>query len=466
MEKCEKNRIFVRVFKGSGIWSLRLGLNPKQRMNFNKTQNYQIIYSFNHKFMSKIIKLRKGLDINLQGKAAESLVEAPLAKEYAVSPLDFENVTPKLLVKVGDKVKAGTPLFFDKNNQRVLFCSPVSGEVSAVNRGEKRKILNVVVAADANQESEEFAVLDLKKASRDEVIEQLLKSGLWTMILQRPYGIVANPADQPKAVFVSAFDSAPLAPDFNFALKGEKNALQKGMEVLAVLAGGKPHVSVKANAEGEMTALNGVELHTFAGKHPVGNVGVQIHHIDPISKGDIVWTVNIQDVAAIGRLFLTGKVDLKKVVALTGSEVEKPQYYRVISGAPISTIVAGQIKKQAEGDKYEMLGWIAPRFNKFSVSRSYFSWLCPKKQYKLDTNINGGPRAFVVTGLFEEYLPMDIYPMYLFKAIIANDIDKMENLGIYEVVEEDVALCEFVDPSKTEIQQLVRDGINLMIKEC
>ena len=451
--------------------------------------------------MSKIIKLRKGLDINLQGKAAESLVEAPLAKEYAVSPLDFENVTPKLLVKVGDKVKAGTPLFFDKNNQRVLFCSPVSGEVSAVNRGEKRKILNVVVAADANQESEEFAVLDLKKASRDEVIEQLLKSGLWTMILQRPYGIVANPADQPKAVFVSAFDSAPLAPDFNFALKGEKNALQKGMEVLAVLAGGKPHVSVKANAEGEMAALNGVELHTFAGKHPVGNVGVQIHHIDPISKGDIVWTVNIQDVAAIGRLFLTGKVDLKKVVALTGSEVEKPQYYRVISGAPISTIVAGQIKKQAEGDsvriiagnpltgkkvaedgfvtatanqitiipegdKYEMFGWIAPRFNKLSVSRSYFSWLCPKKQYKLDTNLNGGPRAFVVTGLFEEYLPMDIYPMYLFKAIMANDIDKMENLGIYEIIEEDVALCEFVDPSKTEIQQLVRDGINLMIKEC
>ena len=329
----------------------------------------------------------------------------------------------------------------------------------------------------------------------------LLKSGLWTMILQRPYGIVANPADQPKAVFVSAFDSAPLAPNFNFALKGEKAALQKGMDVLAVLAGGKPHVSVLAKAEGEMASLNGVEIHTFAGKHPVGNVGVQIHHINPISKGDIVWTVNIQDVAAIGRLFLNGKVDLKKVVAVTGSEVEKPQYVRVISGAPISSIVAGQIKQQAEGDsvriisgnvltgkkvaedgfltatahqvtvipegdKYELLGWIAPRFGKFSVSRSYFSWLCPKKQYKLDTNLNGGVRPFVVTGLFEEYLPMDIYPMYLFKAIIANDIDKMENLGIYEIVEEDVALCEFVDPSKTEIQQLVRDGINLMIKEC
>ena len=451
--------------------------------------------------MSKIIKLKKGLDINLQGKAAESLVELPLANEYAVSPLDFENVTPKLLVKVGDKVKAGEPLFFDKNNPRVLFTSPVSGTVSAVNRGEKRKVLNVTVAADAQQESAEFALLDLQKATREEVIETLLKSGLWTMILQRPYGIVANPADEPKAIFVSAFDSAPLAADMNIALKGEKENLQKGLEVLSKLSGGKVHLSVKANAEGEMTSLKGAEIHTFEGKHPVGCVGVQIHHIDPIAKGDIVWTVAIQDVAAIGRLFSTGKVDLHKVVALAGSEVEKPQYYRIINGAPIASIVDGNIKKQAEGnsvriiagnvltgkkvaadgfitatatqitvipegDKYEMLGWIAPRFNKFSVSRSYFSWLCPKKEYKLDTNVNGGVRAFVVTGLFEEYLPMDIYPMYLFKAIMANDIDKMENLGIYEIVEEDVALCEFVDPSKTEIQQLVRDGINLMIKEC
>ena len=451
--------------------------------------------------MSKIIKLKKGLDINLQGKAAESLVELPLAAEYAVSPLDFENVTPKLLVKVGDKVKAGEPLFFDKNNPRVLFTSPVSGTVSAVNRGEKRKVLNVTVAADAQQESAEFPVLDVQKASREEVVEMLLKSGLWTMILQRPYGIVANPADEPKAIFVSAFDSAPLAADMNFALKGEKESLQKGLEVLSKLSGGKVHLSVKANAEGEMSSLKSAEIHTFEGKHPVGCVGIQIHHIDPIAKGDIAWTVAIEDVAAIGRLFSTGKVDLHKVIALTGSEVEKPQYYRIISGAPIASIVGGNIKKQAEGDsvriisgnvltgktvaadgfisatatqitvipegdKYEMLGWIAPRFNKFSVSRSYFSWLCPKKEYKLDTNLNGGPRAFVVTGLFEEYLPMDIYPMYLFKAIIANDIDKMENLGIYEIVEEDVALCEFVDPSKTEIQQLVRNGINLMIKEC
>ncbi len=451
--------------------------------------------------MSKIIKLRKGLDINLQGKAAESLVEVPMAGEYAVSPLDFEGVIPKLLVKAGDKVKAGTPLFFDKKDSRVLFTSPVSGTVSAVNRGEKRKVLNVTVAADATQEYETFPTLDLRKANRSEVIEVLLKSGLWTMIRQRPYGIIANPDDAPKSIFVSAFDSAPLAPDMNFVLRGEKDAVQKGLEVLGKLTDGKVHLSMRAKAEGEMASMKGVELHSFEGKHPVGNVGVQIHHIDPIAKGDIVWTAGIQDVAAIGRLFLGGKVDLHKIVALTGSEAAEPKYYRIVSGAPVASVVSGNIKPQAEGDKvriisgnvltgkkvgesdfitadanqitvipegdkYELLGWAAPRFGKFSVSRSYFSWLCPRKEYRLDTNLNGGVRPFVVTGLFEEYLPMDIYPMYLFKAIMANDIDKMENLGIYEIVEEDVALCEFVDPSKTELQQLVRDGINLMIKEC
>lgn len=451
--------------------------------------------------MSKIIKLRKGLDINLQGKAAESLVEVPMAGEYAVSPLDFEGVIPKLLVKAGDKVKAGTPLFFDKKDSRVLFTSPVSGTVSAVNRGEKRKVLNVTVAADATQEYETFPTLDLRKANRSEVIEVLLKSGLWTMIRQRPYGIIANPDDAPKSIFVSAFDSAPLAPDMNFVLRGEKDAVQKGLEVLGKLTDGKVHLSMRAKAEGDMASMKGVELHSFEGKHPVGNVGVQIHHIDPIAKGDIVWTAGIQDVAAIGRLFLGGKVDLHKTVALTGSEAAEPKYYRIVSGAPVASVVSGNIKPQAEGDKvriisgnvltgkkvgesdfitadanqitiipegdkYELLGWAAPRFGKFSVSRSYFSWLCPRKEYRLDTNLNGGVRPFVVTGLFEEYLPMDIYPMYLFKAIMANDIDKMENLGIYEIVEEDVALCEFVDPSKTELQQLVRDGINLMIKEC
>lgn len=451
--------------------------------------------------MSKIITLRKGLDINLLGKAQESLSDAPTAAEYALSPLDFEGVTPKLLVKVGDEVKAGTPLFFNKYNERILFTSPVSGKVAAVNRGEKRRILTVTVTPDAVQRYEEFAKPDLQKATREQIVELLLRSGLWPMIIQRPYGVIASPDDTPKAIFISAFDSAPLAPDYNFVLKSEQKNLQAGIDLLRRLTPGKVHLSVRAGAEGAMTALKGVETHAFAGKHPVGNVGVQIHHIDPVNKGDIVWTVNIQDVAIIGRLVNEGRVDMTRVIAVTGSEVEKPHYVRVISGARVDSILKGNLKPQKEnghvriisgnvltgvksdpegflafyanqitvipeGDRYELLGWAMPRLNKFSVSRAYFSWLCPRKAYNLDTNMNGGERPFVVTGLYERYLPMDIYPMYLLKACLAGDIEKMENLGIYEVVEEDFALCEFVDPSKIEIQQIIRDGINLMIKEA
>ena len=451
--------------------------------------------------MSKIITLRKGLDINLVGKAQETLATAPMASEYALSPLDFEGATPKLLVKAGDRVKAGTALFFNKFNERILFTSPVSGTVSAINRGEKRKVLTVTVTPDSVQEYETFTIPSLGKATREEVVELLLRSGLWPMLIQRPYGIIANPADTPKAVFISAFDTAPLAPDYNFALKGEQQNLQTGLEVMHKLTDGKVHLSVLAGHEGEMPKLQGVELHTFRGKHPAGNVGVQIHHIDPINKDDLVWTVNIQDLAIIGRLFNEGKVDMTKTIAVAGSEIEHPQYVRVIGGAKVDSIVGGNVRPQKEGDsvrfisgnvltgtktaldgylgfyahqltaipegnKYELLGWAMPRLKKFSVSRAYFSWLFPHKAYDLDTNMNGGERPFVVTGLYEQYLPMDIYPMYLLKACLAGDIDKMENLGIYEVTEEDFALCEFVDPSKTEIQQIIRDGINLMIKEA
>ena len=449
--------------------------------------------------MSKIITLRKGLDINLVGKPQESLADAPQASEYALSPLDFEGVTPKLLVKEGDRVKAGTPLFFNKYNERVLFTSPVSGTVAAVNRGEKRKVLSVTVTPDASQEYEEFEKTDLGSASREQIVSLLLRSGLWPMIVQRPYGIIADPSDTPKAVFISAFDSAPLAPDYNFVLKAEQKNLQTGIDVMRKLTPGKVHLSVRAKAEGQMPSLKGAELHAFAGKHPVGNVGVQIHHVDPVNKGEVVWTVNIQDLAIIGRLLNEGRVDRTKVIAVAGSEVKNPQYYRLIDGAPVASVLKDNLKPTAhnpriisgnvltgrktpadgfigfyanmvtvipEGNHYELLGWAMPRLNKFSVSRAYFSWLCPKKVYDLDTNLNGGERPFVVTGLYDKYLPMDIYPTYLLKAILAGDIDKMENLGIYEVVEEDFALCEFVDPSKIEMQQIIRDGINLMIKEA
>ncbi len=305
--------------------------------------------------MSKIITLRKGLDINLEGKPRATTTDAPVAAEYALSPLDFEGVTPKLLVKEGDRVKAGTPLFFDKHNERILFTSPVGGTVAAINRGEKRKVLSVTVTPDAQPSFEEFAKPDLSTVSRDELIELLLHAGLWPMLVQRPYGIIADPADTPKAVFISAFDSAPLAPDYNFVLRDEHEYLQAGIEVLRKLSGGKVHLSMRAGAEGRMPEFKGVELHTFAGKHPAGNVGVQIHHIDPINKGEVVWTVNMQDLAIIGRLVRTGHVDMTRIIAVGGSEVSNPQYYRVIAGARVDSFLGGNLKPQKEGDSVRII---------------------------------------------------------------------------------------------------------------
>lgn len=449
--------------------------------------------------MSKVIKLKKGLDIKLVGEAEKIVVELPLKERYAVSPLAFEGVVPKLLVAEGDKVAAGDALFYDKAHPEVGFTSPVSGTVSAIRRGEKRKLLAIEIAADPQQTYKQFNT-KLDKASREEVVAALLESGLWATIIQRPYGIIANSKDTPKAIFVSGFDSAPLAPDMNVALKGEEEALKAGFAALKVLCG-NVHLGLKAGEQSILEAVEGVEKHYFQGAHPAGNVGVQIHHICPVNKGEQVWTVAIQNVAMIGRLFLEGKVDMTKTYAITGSQVAKPLYVKALVGTSMADILsATELKAKAaeanfrtiegnvltgkkaevddfigiyssqvtvilEGGELELIGWLAPRFNKFSVSRTYFSWLMPKKKYDLRTGLNGGVRPFVVTGLYEKYLPMDIYPMYLFKAIMAGDIEKMENLGIYEIIEEDVALCEFVDPSKQELQALVRDGINLMIKE-
>lgn len=444
--------------------------------------------------MTKIIKLCKGLDIKLQGAAEMTVKEAPMASEYAVSPLDFENLTPKVMVRVGDKVLAGSALFFDKVNPEIVFTSPVSGTVTAVNRGEKRKVLSITVAPDSEQAYETFQIPDLKSAPREEIVALLLKSGLWTLLNQRPFGVLASPAATPKAIFVSAFDSAPLAPDYGFILKDQHDQLQKGFEVLGRLTDGKVHLSYCACQQEPDFA--GVELHAFKGKHPAGNVGVQIHHIDPINKGEKVWTMNIQDVAILGRMFLTGKLDMTRTVVVAGAEVKNPCYYRIISGAKVDSLLADGLKSDnvrvisgnvltgrtvgkdgyigiksnaltviPEGNDYEFMGWAMPRLKKFSASRVYFSWLFPNRKYNLDTNLNGGERPFVATDIYVKYLPMDVYPMHLLKAILASDMDRMENLGIYEVVEEDIALCEFADPSKIEMQQILRNGINLMIKE-
>lgn len=451
--------------------------------------------------MSKVIKIKRGLDIGLVGEAAKEVVVPKPVATYAVSPGDFPGVTPKLLVKPDDEVKAGSPLFFDKDRPSVIFTSPVSGRVAEIKRGEKRKIRAIIIEAVQVQEYEVFPHGKTEKMSREEIVGTLLKSGLWPMIIQRPYGRIADPGTTPKGIFVSGFDSAPLAPDMNFILKDEAENLTAGFEALGKLTSGKVYLGLKAGTEGVLNTIENAEKVFFRGPHPAGNVGVQIHYLDPINKGDVVWTVDVQNVAIIGRLFRTGKVDMRRTVALTGSEILHPKYVSVITGAPlVQPVMAVEVKRLStnerlrliagdvlsgklsnadgyvdmyhnqitiipEGDKYEFLGWIMSRFNKLSVSHSYFSWLFPKKKYDLDTNLNGGKRAFVVTGLFEKYFPMDIYPMYLIKACMAGDIDKMENLGIYEVLPEDFALCEFVDPSKTDIQQAIADGIELMIKE-
>lgn len=450
--------------------------------------------------MSSTIRLKHGLDIPLAGEAALRVDAKPILREVAVKPADFRGMLPKLLVKEGDVVKAGTPLLADKKNPAILFTSPVSGVVKRVVRGDKRKLLAVTVEPSTVQESVDFAVADLKSA--DAVKELLLQSGLWPLLIQRPYGIVADPAKTPKAIFVSCFSTAPLAADTEFTLGGELAAIQEGLNTVALLTDGKVHVSVK-DSSSKFAALKGCELHVVKGQHPAGNVGVQISHIDPIMKGDTVWTISLEGLAAIGKLVSTGKVDLSRKVAITGPMASDTCYVPVYPGTAIADLhnyysdaladqvrfVSGnalsgkavaedgflgfydnQLTILKEGNDFELLGWAKPvRLSQFSSSRTYFSWLTdclfPHK-YDMDTNTHGGERAFVLSdSYYSKVLPMDIYPIYLTKACLAKDIDNMEKYGIYEVLEEDLALCEYIDPSKIDIQEIISEGIDLMLKE-
>jgi Na+-transporting NADH:ubiquinone oxidoreductase subunit A len=448
--------------------------------------------------MPQVYKIRKGLNINLAGKAEKFFGKVGPAELYAVKPTDFHGIVPKLEVKEGSDVKAGAVLFVDKSRPEIRFTSPVSGKVISINRGERRIINEVVIQADTMISYESFKAGNPLEMTRETVMENLLQSGLWTTIRQRPYNIIANPKDTPKSIFISAFDTAPLAPDYDFLVMGAEADFQVGVNALSNLTKGIVHVNISDEypASIAFTKVCNAQVNYFRGPHPAGNVGVQIQRIDPINKGDIIWVVTLQDVITIGRLFTKGLYDASKIIALTGSEVLNPRYYRIISGASIKNLIDGNIKQSSnryisgnvltgkqifaggfvgfydsqvtvipEGDHYEFLGWASPGFNKFSFSRSFWSWLCPDRSYVMDTNINGGHRAFVMTGVYEKVFPMNIYPMQLLKAILAEDIDQMERLGIYEVTEEDFALCEFVCPSKTEMQPLIRKGLDLMIKE-
>ena len=435
------------------------------------------------------------MDINLQGKAEAKRIQLKSNGQYALVPDDFEGVTPKVVVKAGDKVKAGDALFINKQYPEVKFASPVSGTVREVVRGERRKVLCIKVDADAQQEQVDYGKKDVNTMDGKAVVDALLEAGIFGYINQLPYAVSTNPSQMPKAIFVSALRDKPLAADFDFEVKGQEGDFQTGLTALSKIA--KTYLGCGVHSSFEH--CQNVEVTVFDGPCPAGNVGVQVNHLDPVNKGEVVWTIGDPTVVLfIGRLFNTGKVDLRRTVALCGSEVKAPAYVDMLVGEELSTLLSNsydadrhvriingnvltgrpttkegflgahtsEITVIPEGDDAdEFAGWIMPRFKQFSVSRSYFSWLCGKKRYALDARIKGGERHMIMSGEYDRVLPMDIYGEYLIKAIITGDIDRQEALGIYEVSPEDFALAEFVDSSKLELQRIVREGLNILRKE-
>lgn len=450
--------------------------------------------------MSLKINLQKGFNINLKGESSNQFGEDFEKSSYAVKPTDFLHLSrPKLLVDIGDDIKAGTPLFYDKLSDNVMYCSPVSGEITDIIRGDKRRIEEIRILADKKNNyltHKKFSRNDIENLSREDLINHLSVSGLWPNIIQRPFGFVADTNAIPKSIHISFFDSSPLSPDYNYILSDEKENIELGLFVLSKLTNGKIHLNHNSESIKNFY-FEDYQNNQFSGPHPAGNVGVQIHHIDPINKNDIVWTTTPMGLSQIGKLFSKGIYDASKIICLVGSSVKLPMYYRTVSGFSVENLISRSTNEEnirvisgnvltgtsigingylgfydnmitviPEGDNYKFLGWITPVFNKLSFQRAFglLSFLRPKKKFILDTNTNGELRAFVQSGIFEKVLPMDILPTFLFKSILAKDYDEMEELGIYELIEEDVALCEFIDVSKNELQKLLRQGLN-MLKE-
>lgn len=449
--------------------------------------------------MPKDIRVRRGLDIKLVGEAERSISPVPRASLYALIPDDFHGETPKLLLREGAEVKAGTAVFYAKRDARIKVAAPVSGEIVEIVRGARRKILEIRILADRDRmEYETLTPPDISRASAESLKAFMCDSGLWPYVRQRPYAVVANPDDTPRDIYISGFDSHPLAPDYAFSLRADREAIATAVTVLRKLTKGKVHISLRPDdADSPLRDMEGVVYHQVRGMHPAGNVGVQIHHTAPINRGEKVWTIQAPDLAIIGRAFLKGVFAPERVVAVAGSGVEHPKYHRVLAGAQISSILGDNLKPGKErlisgnpltgvklepdgflhwyhnqltvipeGDQYKFMGWLLPDSKRFSISRAgFFSWLTPHKRYDLTTNTNGEHRALVVTGLYEKVFPFAIYPMQLLKATLAKDIEGMEQLGIYEVAPEDYALPEFVCASKTDCQAIIREGLDLMLKE-
>ena len=448
--------------------------------------------------MANTIKISKGLDIKIDGKAVEKTVKIQPSGVIEIKPDHFHGITPKITVKEGGAIKAGTPLFYNKNYESMKFVSPVSGSIREIKRGERRKVMSILIDVNSQLEFLQFGVKKTSSLTADEIKSTLLNSGLWVYIKQRPYDTIANPDRTPKAIFISGFDSAPLAPDYEYVMKDKMNDFQAGLDVLSKLTTGKIHIGLKS-ANSIFATAKGVETTIFTGVHPAGNAGVQINKVNPINKGEVVWTINPQDVVIMGRLFSKGVVDMTKTIALTGPEVENPQYFETIAGNSITDIVKGNLKKTSYplryvsgnlltgiqisengfltpyasqisviddgGETHELFGWAMPRLNKFSASNMFFTKLLPRKKFKYYARLLGGPRAIIMSGEWDKVFPMDILPEQLIKAMIAKNIDRMENLGAYEVAPEDFALCEFVDTSKLPLQAIVREALDFLKNE-
>lgn len=447
--------------------------------------------------MPQTIKLKKGLDIHLQGKPENVKLSVSPDGKYALIPDGFEGITPKVVVNEGDKVKAGDFLFVDKKHPEMGFSAPVSGVVHEILRGERRKVLNVSLKADEQIVYKDFGKVDVNTADGSLIKHKLIEAGLFGYITQLPYAITTTPDAKPKSIFISAIRDMPLATDFEIELNDNEEAFQTGLTALSKIA--PVFLGISKNTKSNtLRNAKDATITIFEGPCPAGNVGVHINHLDPINKGEIVWTIDPTAVIFFGRLFLTGKVDLRRIIGIAGANATKTGFAEVIIGQSISSILAGKYDENSnsriingnpltgkisskndyllphtseitiipEGDKNdEFLGWILPRTNQLSASRSYFSWLMPKKTFNLDTRIKGGERHMIMSGEYDRVIPMDIYAEYLIKAIIAEDIDKMEQLGIYEVSPEDFAVAEFVDSSKLELQYIVRNGLNKLRKE-
>ena len=452
---------------------------------------------------NKIILLKKGLNINIKGKAENTFIEEAIIENFAIQPGNFRGVVPipKVVVNPGDKILAGDLLFYDKKRPDLKFVSPVSGTVKAINRGARRSIKEIVITKDEKIKYKKFNSPNPDNISREDLVDFMLESGVWPLIKQRPFDLVPDKEIVPQNIFISTFDSSPLAPDYNFIINGKENVFQKGLEVLTKLTSGKVFLGLDANNKyppaDAFTKAQNVEKVYFKGPHPSGNTGIQIHHLAPIRGANKVWTVGIQEVITIGNLFLNNIYDASRIIAIVGEDIETPGYINTYLGADITesvrvclkdskcrvisgNVLTGETKEYGEflnafdymisviptGNYFEPFGWFIPKKSRPTFSKTFLSkWINPGKTYSVDTNMHGQERAFVATGIYKEVLPMDIYPVHLMKAILAGDIERMEGLGINEVAEEDVALCEFICPSKQEFQAILRDGHRMMIEQ-